>query len=323
MECAPPGRWPHAIEEYPIQYVISGRYLVTKPDESVTTAKPVVMADPNFDLTPAQSLAATRAVLRSAAAKSTGPIASKPNSAGLRASGPSALMLRKVPRLPGTAVEVRAIAPQLAAYANNQPLVYVDQFALEGVLKVVQLPQVLVLSTHGFFLPEQSLNREDKLQLAAAETARRGLTAEKQPRDLLCDAVYCSPAAMIESKLAAPAARMEFSPGMEIVGIDLRRTQLVVLSARETGLGQVHNGEGVAGLRQAFLLAGAVRRRHALANPRSRIGRAHGLFFTNLAGWPVKGRVAAQRKLALIKQCRGTHPAAHPFYWAAFTLTGG
>ena len=165
-------------------------------------------------------------------------------------------------RLPGTADEAAAIKPSVTRYAGTEALVYQDQYALEGVFKAMHRPQVLVLSTHGFFLPDQEVAHKD--ERTAALTDDRGT----MPRRIDHGGQTAG-----ESTLAMRAVVGRFNQrpaeeasagvddgiltGLEIVGTDLRGTELVVLSACDTGLGQIRNGEGVAGLRQAFQLAGA------------------------------------------------------------------
>jgi CHAT domain-containing protein len=111
--------------------------------------------------------------------------------------------------------------------------------ATEAAVKNARGPRILHLATHGFFLPDQALGTagtapyEDALVrsgLALAGANRAGL--HRSGDDGLLTA-------------------------LEIAGMDLSGTVLVVLSACDTGVGEVKSGEGVFGLRRAFALTGA------------------------------------------------------------------
>jgi CHAT domain-containing protein/Tfp pilus assembly protein PilF len=309
----------YTVEKYQIHYVISGRDLVSPATGAgQKTSQPILFANPDYDLTPTNVEAATHAVLRIAT-----PVEQVASSRGMR----SLSTLGRVGRLPGTADEAAAIKPSVARYAGAKPVLYEDRYALEGVFKAMHRPQVLVLSTHGFFFPDQEVEHHDERSAVLAEEGSKGravLTTGGKPLEnplLRCGLLLagCNQCA------AEASAQVDdgILTGLEIVGTDLRGAELVVLSACETGLGQVRNGEGVAGLRQAFQLAGAKAVVATLWQiPDEETVALMTDFFTNLSAGKTKAEALRNAQLAQIKARRAARSAAHPFYWAAFTLTG-
>jgi CHAT domain-containing protein len=201
--------------------------------------------------------------------------------------------------LPGSAIEARAIAPYIKDFTKAEPQVSLGDSATEQLVKSIKNPSVLVLSTHGFF----------------AESRRGGL---RHPL-LRCGLTFAG--------ANCPNTDVQSSDGillgMEIVNTRLQGTQLVVLSACDTAVGDVQSGEGVLGLRQAFHLAGAKQ----VVSTLWLLTDADTAFimtelFKELAAGKETSQALRAAQLATIKQRRAARQGAHPFFWAPYTLTG-
>jgi hypothetical protein len=112
-------------------------------------------------------------------------------------------------------------------------------------------PRVLHLATHGFFLPESAACPPEEVEPPAGAWPAM-ISAERVP-------------ALLRSGLALAGANEAPQPegagailwAKDVLSLDLRGTELVFLSACESGLGDIVDAEGVVGLRRAFRIAGA------------------------------------------------------------------
>jgi CHAT domain-containing protein/tetratricopeptide (TPR) repeat protein len=191
-------------------------------------------------------------------------------------------------RLPGTAEEADALARSLAGAQ-----VYRGKQATEATLKTLHAPAILHLATHGFFLTDADATVENPLLRSGLVFA--GANARSSGAD---DGVVTA---------------------LEAAGLDLRGTHLVVLSACETGVGKITNGDGVYGLRRAFVIAGAeslVMSMWEVDDAATRDLMAG--FYKNLeAGL---GRSEALHAIQLDMHAQQKY--AHPYYWASFVAAG-
>ena len=106
---------------------------------------------------------------------------------------------------------------------------------------------------------------------------------------------------------------------LEVAGLDLWGTKLVVLSACETGLGEVRNGDGVYGLRRALVLAGSETQLMSLWTVSD--AGTRDLMIAYYKGLQAgRGRTEALRevRLHMLKNAN----RRHPYFWASFIQSG-
>ena len=184
----------------------------------------------------------------------------------------------------------------------------VDEFSSErataGAMKEQKNPGILHIATHGFFLPRPESDKTHPMMqagfvLAGINACLRGFSIPEKYNNGIVTAY-------------------------DTATLDLRQTGLVVLSACESGLGEIEKGEGVMGLRRGFSQAGArsvIMTLWKVSDLYSNMLMKR--FYENLkAGFKVADALRVS-KLALIEELDDEYGFAFPKLWAGFVCQGG
>ncbi len=276
-------------EEHTITYVTTGREVLGVERTGAVDGPVVVVADPDYD-----------AVI--------GPLSEGGGAAAAKGQE------RWLP-LPGTSQEAHAIS---SLFAEVDLLTGRD--ATESVVRALEGPPILHVATHGFFSPDSSQRRRSSTSWGATT---RGLVVVPEGaspvRGSPENPLLRSGLVLAGANSPAPSGDDGYMSAYEVVDLDLVDTQLVVLSACETGRGDVRAGQGVFGLRRALELAGAESLVLSLWEVDDEATRVLMVaFYSNLARGVDLGQALREAKMSL----RLSDDWSHPYYWAAFVPSG-
>ncbi|BAZ21218.1 tetratricopeptide TPR_2 repeat protein [Kalymmatonema gypsitolerans NIES-4073] len=279
------------IDEYCISYLGTGRDLLRF---GITfnghPTEPLVIADPDFDLSTEKPPTSCDI----------------PKSFGRQSRDLNGRTLH-FKHLPGTRVE----GEQISAMLGVQP--WLEGTALESQLKACRSPRILHFATHGFFLEDQKHEPKQEHFDPMGRLSGHGLE-----NPLLRSGLALAGAnTWLKYKSLPPEAEDGVITAEDVSGLDLLNTELVVLSACETGLGEIHTGEGVFGLRRAFVLAGAKTLVMSLWQvPDRQTQELMTDFYTRV----LQGQPCADALREAQLEMKKKYP--NPLYWGAFICQG-
>jgi|GEM_PF-4546325 len=224
------------------------------------------------------------------------------------------LRLGAVPQLTGASLEAQSAEKLFKKIYGDNVIAHTNSNATTENFFALKRPTALHIATHGFFEPSlgHAQLTDDQFQ-----KGQLGILASFDDPLLRC------------GLLAANCNRTDgegvqgIITGLDVLSLDLRGCQMVILSACETGLGDNYVGEGVSGLRQAFHLAGA---RSVLASLWSISDNSTATLMEDLASkWSKDDQSVAdafaEAQRSLIAKLRKANKSAHPYHWGAFAIT--
>jgi CHAT domain-containing protein len=217
----------------------------------------------------------------------------------------------QIQQLPGTEKEINQLQGMLATNGWSADE-YLEAEATEDRVKEINSPKVFHIATHGFFQSDEDFSRganemtQSEAQAAQNPLLRTGLLL-KGAGDILDASSYNY---NMESGILT---------AYEAMNLNLDQTDLVVLSACETGLGDVQAGEGVFGLQRAFLVAGA--KTLIMSIFKVNDAATQELMVTFYKKWLATGK-KRESFVEAKKELRNNPEFAAPKYWGAFLMLG-
>ena len=290
----------YVIEKFGISYLSSGRDLLRFKKKQEPASWALALADPDFSLSRERLAQHRDETLKKSDVIS---FVHEPS------RGASGCLSNSFDPLPHSRVEAKAVGKTLKKKGRLDIDAYYGGDALEEVLKGMSTPpRVLHLATHGYFCEDMDLAKNRMME---NPLLRSGLALSGANR--LMDADPNDDAQAEDGILTA----------FEASGLNLAGTDLVTLSACETGVGEVKNGEGVYGLRRAFQHAGARAILMSLWKvPDRETGELMDDFYENWLSGQTKKEALRQAALKILHDRRAEGKSTHPLFWGGFVLLG-
>jgi CHAT domain-containing protein/lipopolysaccharide biosynthesis regulator YciM len=276
------------IDKYRIRTLSSARDIIRNPRSGVAKTPIVIFADPDYD----------------ANIQKVNPATPMPYSLV------SGLGRQKFARLPDTAQEAECIVKKVATQSEHPYRLFQKTSASEINLFSMESPSILHIATHGFYLkkPTFATDVDDKTGKMSVPSVENNVD-----NPLLRSGIVLAGAnhsLSIESDAGIITAR-------KMMSLDLKDTNLVVLSACNTGVGDVEAGDGLVGLKRSILLAGSRSIITSMWNVASKqTVDLMDAFYLRYLGGSTKGDALREAKLKL----KLAYP--NPFYWGAMVLDG-
>ena len=283
----------YLVEDFHITYLTSGRDLLRMGAGRESNGPPLIVANPAYSSDPRS------------------PVAVLPPERNPARAGKQSLTITR-------SISETYFAPLRGSAQEGQAIkkLFPESTLLEGPmatkasLKKAAAPLLLHIATHGFFLADTR---------APVPGSRGVKPGSKEAPPNPENPLVRSGLALAGANRHNPTNNDGILSALEASGLNLWGTKLVVLSACDTGVGEVKTGEGVYGLRRSFIEAGAESLVMSLWPVSDVVTRELMInYYNNLKQGVGRGDALRQVQLEMLKRPE----RRHPFYWASFIQSG-